>query len=326
MFDDRITFVVDFFNDQRDGVFQQRTQVPGYVGVISMPYGNVGSMRSYGSDGNLSYTHKFTSDFYAIARGNFTYATNHVDNWEQADPKYEYQRIEGNPLNALRGYIATGLFKDEEDVKTSPKQFGAVRPGDIKYRDVNGDGAITSDDKVPLSYSPIPRLMYGFGGEIVYKKLSLNILFKGTGRTDFFYGGYGYIPFEGERVGNVLDIVYDQINRWTPASYSGDPATENPDARFPRLTYGHNENNTQSSTFYLGDARYIRLQELSLNYKLNSAKIKALLGLNSIDLQLIGSNLHVWDKVKLFDPELARYNGNAYPIPSRIAIQVYLKF
>ena len=124
----------------------------------------------------------------------------------------------------------------------SPSQFGTVLPGDIKYKDVNGDGVINDDDRVPLfAYSGIPQFMYGLGFSAEYKGLTLNVLFKGTGRNYFLYGGGngdnfdGYMPFNRGYQGNVLAIAYDQKNRWTSAEYSGDPSTENPNARFPRL-------------------------------------------------------------------------------------------
>lgn len=338
LFDERVNFVVDFFNDQREGIFQQRTQVPDFAGIITMPFGNVGRMRSYGSDGNISYTQTFGKDFAFTVRGNFTYSTNDVQDWEQAYPKYEYQRIAGNPLNIQRGYIALGLFKDDQDVASSPAQFGTVRPGDIKYKDVNGDGKITTDDKVPLSFSDYPRLMYGFGGEFRYKNLTLSVLFKGTGNTDYYkaglpdgYGNYdvyemGYIPFHKAVVGNVPVQAGIQANRWTPAWYSGDPSTENPDAMFPRLTYGKNESNTQVSTFWKGNSKYLRLQEISLTYNLKSLGWLNNVGISSVDLQLVGYNLCVWDKVKTVDPEQAGKNGNVYPIPARYAIQMYVNF
>ncbi|MCI7287749.1 MAG: TonB-dependent receptor [Parabacteroides sp.] len=328
MFKDKFTLTVDYFNDLRDGIFQQRTQIPDFAGTITMPFGNVGRMRSYGSDGNFAYSDNIGKDFSFTIRGNFTYSTNYVDEWEQAYPKYNYQVIADNPYNITRGYIALGLFKDDLDVASSPKQFGTVRPGDIKYKDVNGDGVISTDDQVPLSYSNYPRLMYGFGGEFKWKNWTLAAMFKGTGRTDIYHAGrgynMGYIPFEGDKTGNVLTIVADQKNRWTPAWYSGDPSTENPNAKFPRLSYGHNENNTQLSTFWHDDARYLRLQELSLTY--NWRPKITFLGVKSVDFQFVGYDLCVWDKIDLFDPEQAEKNGTAYPIPRRFAFQMYLNF
>lgn len=325
---ERLSFVVDIFNDKREGIFQKRTQLPSYVGAVYMPYSNVGAMKSYGSDGNISFSQKVGKDISFTLRGNFTYSTNKILHWEQPFQKYDYLSYKGKPYNVSRGFISLGLFKDDQDVKNSPAQFGKLRPGDIKYKDVTGDGVITDDDRVPLSYSPIPRLMYGFGGEFTYKDFTLGLLFKGTGKSDFFLNnnGYGYIPFYGGALGNVLSIAGEQNNRWTPASYSGNPATENPNAKFPRLSYGYNENNSKTSSFWMADSRYLRLQEVTLNYNLKHNALKQYLGISSVDLQLIGYNLAVWDKVDLWDPELAGYNGYAYPIPMRFAFQLYINF
>lgn len=332
LFKEKLSFVIDFFRDQRNGIFQQRSQVPDYVGLMQMPYGNVGKMKSWGSDGNVAWTYSPGPETSFTIRGNYTWSQNKIQNWEQAYPKYDYQKYSGFPYNVIRGYIAMGLFRDEQDVESSPKQeFGSkVLPGDIKYKDVNGDGQINTDDQVVLSYPTYPRLMYGFGGEFKYKNLTLGILFKGTGNTNFFHVGYngngmGYVPFHDQETGNVLTIVADQKNRWTPASWSGDPSTENPDARFPRLTYGYNANNSQLSTFWKGNSKYLRLQEVTINYNWKSEQFKVI-GLTSVDLQLIGSNLHVWDDVHLWDPEQAYLNGRAYPIPARFTVQVYLNF
>lgn len=324
--DDRLNLTVDYFTDKRDGIFQKRTQVPGFVGAVTLPYGNVGKMNSWGSDGNISFTQNFGKGNFFTIRGNFTYSNNDVKHWEQAFPKYEYQAVSGRPYNVSRGYVAMGLFRDSLDVMSSPKQFGAVRPGDIKYKDVNGDGVVNSDDQVPLSYSPFPRVMYGFGGEVKLGDFTINVLFKGTGKSNFFYGGAGYIPFIGGKTGNVLDLAADQKNRWTPEWYSGDPSTENPNAKFPRMSYGRSENNDQVSTFWMGDAKYLRLQELGVTYNLKVPALKKYVGISSMDLQLIGYNLLVWDDVKIWDPELAGKRGGVYPIPARYAFQVYVNF
>lgn len=344
LFDYKLDFVVDFFQDQRNGIFQQRVQVPEYVGVVSNPFANVGRMKSTGADGNISYTTDLSPSIGITVRGNFTYSKNKVQNWEQAYLEYPYLEYNGFPHNSIRGYQAIGLFKDEEDIKYSPQQtFGEVMPGDIKYKDVNGDGLINELDKVPLTHSTYPLLMYGLGAEVSYKNLTLGVLFRGTGRTSFFYvgqrmivydeerlNGMGYMPFFEGSSGNVLSLAADPANRWIPMEYAQehgiDPAlAENPNARFPRLQYGHNNNNSQLSTFWQGDARYLRLQEVTLNYHVDPQFLQRI-GVSSMDLQLIGNNLYIWDKVKIFDPEQARWNGRKYPIPTTYSLQVYLNF
>ena len=274
LFGDRFTMTVDYFRDRREGIFQERAQIPDYVGVISMPYGNVGSMTSWGGDGNFEYFQPLGKNFHFTLRGNFTLSKNKINNWEEATQPYPYLSKTGFSNDVQRGFISLGLFKDQQDVDMSPEQFGTVRPGDIKYKDVNGDGVITDDDKVPLfAYSGIPQFMYGFGAEVRYKNWTLNVLFKGTGNNYFLYGDKdgskfdGYIPFNGGYKGNVLALAYNPANRWTSADYSGNRATENPNARFPRLSYGNNANNTKPSTFWKGNARYLRLQELSLTHQ-----------------------------------------------------------
>lgn len=342
LFNNKIDFVVDIFHDQRNGIFQQRVQVPEFVGVVSNPYANVGKMKSYGADGNISFTQDFTPDFGFTLRGNFTYSKNKVQNWEQAYLEYPYLEYNNFPYNSIRGYQAVGLFKDEDDIKYSPKQtFGEVMPGDIKYKDINGDGMVDKLDMVPLTHSTYPLLMYGLGAEIRYKNLTLGVLFKGTGKTSFFYvgqkttvndetrlNGMGYMPFFEGNTGNVLTLAANPVNRWIPRDYAIahgiDPSlAENPNARFPRLQYGNNSNNSQLSTFWQGDSRYIRLQEITLNYHLATAFLRRI-GVSSLDIQFVGNNLYVWDKVKLFDPEQARWNGRVYPIPSTYSLQLYV--
>lgn len=344
LFNNKIDFVVDFFKDQRNGIFQQRVQVPEYVGVITNPWANVGRMKSMGADGNISYNTQLSKDIGFTIRGNFTYSKNMVQNWEQAYMEYPYLEYNGFPYGSIRGYQALGLFKDEDDVKYSPTQtFGTVLPGDIKYKDVNGDGVINSLDKVPLSHNDYPLLMFGFGGEFRYKNLSLGVLFKGTGSTPFYYvgmpktykgvteiNGKGYMPFYNGTEGNVITLANDPKNRWIPREYALQEGmdlslAENPDARFPRLQYGKNSNNTQLSTFWKDDARYIRLQEITLSYRINPTFLKRV-GISSMDLQFVGNNLYIWDNVKIFDPEQAAWNGRKYPIPSTYSVQAYINF
>jgi TonB-linked SusC/RagA family outer membrane protein len=331
---DRISFVVDIFRDTRDGIFQQRVQVPDYAGAITSPYGNVGKMISFGSDGNIEYKESLNKNTSFTVRANYTYSNNMVYNWEQLYEKYPYLENTSYPSGVHRGYRCIGFFKDDEEILNSPRQtFGTVMPGDLRYEDVNGDNRINSEDRVPLSYGTFPRVMYGFGGEFRYKNFSIALLLKGRGKTDFFRvgqggNGIGYVPFHNGEAGNVITIAADPRNRWIPMEYAlrhgMDPAlAENPNALFPRLQYGYNNNNSQLSTFWQGDSRYLRLQEITLSYHLKHDILRRI-GVGSVDIQLLGNNLITWDKVKTFDPEQAQQNGRAYPIPAVYTLQLFV--
>lgn len=333
-FKDNLSITVDFFRDERDNIFQDRVTLPEYVGMITQPKSNVGRMHSYGSDGNISYFHSLNKEMSFTLRGNYTFSQNIVDYFEENKLPYDYLSVTGKPYGLIRGYIAEGLFKSKEEIATSPDQteFGRVRPGDIKYRDVNGDGRITADDRVPLSYgNQLPRLMYGFGADFNYKNLTVAVLFKGSAKVEYYRSGLngndaGWVPFYHGELGNVIKLANNPKNRWTPAWYSGTTATENPHAEFPRLSYGGNTNNSQLSTFWLRDGSFLRFQELSIRYKLKNHLWMKKAGLSGVDLEFVANNLFTIDKVRFFDPEQASLNGAAYPIPTTYTFQVYLKF
>ncbi|WP_341841548.1 TonB-dependent receptor [Chitinophaga caseinilytica] len=326
---DRVTVQADLFRSKRTGIFMLRTTLPDVVGNTTAPWGNVGAMKNAGFDMSASYTHQFNKTIVTL-RGNFTYTHNEILEYDEPKPRFPYQGLKGFPYGQLKGYKALGLFKDSADIMSSPVQtFGEVRPGDIKYRDVNGDGLINDDDKVPIGTSTVPQVVYGFGAEVRYGDFDLAFRFQGASKSDFFYAGYGMFPFVGGETGNVLDIVNDPANRWTPDWYSGggkgSPSTENPDARFPRMTYGNSTNNSQASTFWLANAKYIRLKEMQIGYTVPPSWLRRL-KVKTLRVYATGFNLLVWDNVKLWDPELAGSGGLAYPIQKTVSFGIDLRF
>ena len=323
-----LEFTIDYFRDNRTGIFQQRATVPDEMGLESLPWANIGSMQSHGMDGNITFTKDWNHDWRTTIRGNFTYSRNKVTNWEQSDIRYPYQSYTGVPYGVQRGLIALGLFRDWDDVYSSPKQSyeAKVYPGDIKYKDVNNDGVINDDDIVPLSYSNTPEIQYGFAAEVKWKHLSVSALFEGTGHSTFFYGGTGFYPFAWEATGNLLTIAADQNNRWTPREFSGTASTENPDARFPRLTYGENRNNNRASTFWLANNRYLRFKNLTIRYSFIHPWLNKTLGISNIDASFIVNNICTWDNIKLWDPGQVASNGAAYPIQRTYTLQFNISF
>lgn len=328
-FNDKVDLTVDFFRTKTDDIFQKRANIPDESGLSNvLPYVNIGTMKSWGIDGTLAYTHTFNKDMALTVRGNFTHAENKVTYWEQSGVNYPYQAYSGVPMGVQRGLIALGLFADEDDIKSSPRQtfMDNVMPGDIKYKDVNGDGKIDTDDEVPLNYSNVPLIQYGFALDWNYKAFRVSVLFEGVNKVQYFQGGIGYHPFANESRGNLLSMVVNQNNRWTPASYSGDPSTENPNAKFPRLTYGENKNNNRNSTFWLADGSYLRLKNVDISYRFTNDWLKRRVGVESATLSLVGENLCLWDKVKIFDPTQASKNGAKYPLQRMYTIQLNLTF
>jgi len=320
----RFDFTIDFFNDIRSGIYQQRASTPEEMGLVTLPYANVGKMKSWGVDGHLSYTQTIDKDMYFVLRANFTQSKNKLIQYEEAIVRYPYQSSVGYQYGINRGLIALGLFKDAADVQNSPKQTftSQVLPGDIKYKDVNGDGVINDYDVVPLDYSSTPQIQYGFATEFNWKNWNLSVLFEGVSRVKYFSSGNGFYPFVGREVGNVLDIVSD---RWTSREISGTAATENPNARFPRLTYGDNANNNRNSTFWLNDGSYLRLNNVQISYQMKG-KLMEKVGIKNTTFSVIGENLHVWDKVKIFDPGQASSNGSVYPMQRVFTLQMNMQF
>lgn len=324
---DRFGGTAEIFKDVRDNIFQERQMMPDEVGVVNRPYTNVGRMRSSGVEGNVYFNHNFNLIHSMTLRANMTYAHGKVLHWDQNAVRYPYMSYSGVPYGIQRGLVAMGLFKDEAEIQSSPKQtFGEVRPGDIRYKDINADGRITEDDVIPISHSNVPELQYGFAAEYRFKKWTFSALFTGTGKVNFMYGGNGFHPFSGGEVGNVLSIVNEPGNRWIPAWYSGDPSTENSNARFPRLTYGPNQNNNRASTFWLADGSYLRFKSMDISYRFDNSVALKKVGISSLTLQAIGQNLFTWDSVKLWDPGQASSNGAVYPLQRTFSLQVTASF
>lgn len=327
LFRNKFDIVVDFFRTDARDIYQQRVTIPEEVGAAQSPYINTGSMRSWGADGNIVFTQNLKKDLTLTLRGNFTFSRNKVTHWEQTGVNFPYQSYTNVPYGVQRGLIALGLFKDQTDIASSPTQtfMNNYLPGDIKYKDVNGDGIINTDDIVPLNYSNVPRVVYGFAAVVNYKKWTANVFFTRQAQVSYFLGGTGYYPFVGQSTGNVLSIVADPANRWVPSSVSGKGETENPNARFPRLSYGDNANNNRASTYWMADASFLRLKNAEIDYRWESSWLRRM-GIATCTFSVVGDNLAVWDNVKLWDPEQASSNGSVYPLQRTFTAQIYLNF
>lgn len=312
LFNDKFTATIDYFHEQRDGIYMTRDHLPSMIGLAgNRPKANVGSVLSEGFDGNFAYKQK-VNDVNLTIRGNMTYSKNEILERDEAYNVYAYQMDEGHRVDQARGLIALGLFKDYDDIRNSPRQdFGAVQPGDIKYKDVNGDGVVNDGDRVAIGATTKPNLIYGMGISAQWKGLDINLHFQGAGKSTFFIDGPSVYAFSNGTWGNILsDLVKD---RWVDSSISNNPDTENPNASYPRLSYGGSGNNFRQSTYWLRNGSYLRLKTLELGYSLPKSIVNKI-HFNNMRFFFIGTNLLTFSSFKLWDPELGSSNGEKYPL------------
>jgi len=324
LFNGMISGTVDYFRDIRNDIFMRRNNMPLSTGLADQtPMANVGRMRSYGVDGNITF-YKRIGEVDLTLRANMTYQNQEVLDQDEAANEFWYKMGRGFRYGQTRGFISLGLFKDQADIDQSPSQKDLgnfdILPGDIKYKDVNGDGKITEDDQVPIGYKNTPGLIYGFGFSAAWRDFAINVLFQGAGKRTFFVGGNGPHAFHDGATGNILQRMVDE-ERWIPSDISGTTATENPNAPWPRLTYTNNNNNNRASTYWMKDGSYLRLKNLEITYDVPK-KIIQHAHLTGLRLGFIGENLFTWSPFKWWDPEGNNESGNAYPISRTFSFYV----
>ena len=258
-------------------------------------YANVGDMRNSGIDASLEYHQPLGKDLHLTVRGNFTYARNRIMDQDEPDYAYTYMNHSGQMQWQKFGLVAAGLFQDQEDIDSWAKQsFGEVKPGDIKYLDLNGDGIVDNYDTKPIGYSDIPEIVYGFGFSLQWKAFDLSAFFQGVAHVSFSTLTDQTQAFVGRNLkeSSVFADLYG--NTWTP---------ENPGAKYPRMTTGAIDNNNQLSTFWMANGRYLRLKNLELGYTLPK-RIANKIAMQSLRVYLSGVNLFTFSPFKLWDPDL----------------------
>lgn len=320
------SFTFDIFQETRRNIYIQRSQLPAVAGISSQPWANVGRMDNRGIDGNFGVRKKIGKIDFTL-RGNVTYYKNKILERDEQQNSYPYLLQEGFRAEQTRGLIAMGLFASYEEIRNSPRQtFGNYMPGDIKYKDVNGDGIINDEDVVPIGASWRPALEYGMGLSASFKGLDVNVHFQGAGRNSYFLNGPTAYPFVDGAWGNILTEVTDPGSRWISKDMAGNHKdAENPNAKYPRLSYGGNANNYRASTFWMRNGAYLRFKTLDVGYTV-PAKIATRLRVSNVRVYLLAQNLTVWDNVKVWDPEMASSDGTRYPLPKTITAGMTFKF
>ena len=339
LFNDDLSIVFDLFKERRENILLKREHsMPSFLGYnTSAPYGNIGIIENKGFDGTIEYNKRINKDWVIALRGNVTF---NKDKWIQGElpeQKYEWMNQYGRNINGAKGYVAEGLFTQAEiddmarweslsaaNKAITPKpfasQFGTVKAGDIKYKDLNNDGQIDTYDQTYISRGDVPTTVYGFGFTVGWKDLSVGMMFQGVAGAERVLNGSSINPFNG---GGGSGNLYSNIDdRWTE---------ENPDqnAFYPRLSYGSETtssiNNFQKSTWWVRNMNFLRLKTLQLSYNLPKPWVNKV-HLKNAAVYVMGTNLFTLSRFKLWDPELNTDNGASYPNTTSYSVGINFTF
>jgi TonB-linked SusC/RagA family outer membrane protein len=323
LFQNQLSGSIEYYNKQtKDLLGAQR--IP-YTTGLGAPTANVFSMKNTGLDFTLQYRGSVGELKYSID-GNFATLNNEVTDLNGVEFIKDGNSITqiGEAVGSIYGYQTIGIFQSEQEIEDSPKQFGTLIPGDLKYADINGrdengeltgqpDGVVDADDRVILG-NPFPSFTYGFNINAEYKGFDLSAAFAGVGGREVYLREYLVWPLYNG--GNAAQWMVDEA--WTE---------ENPNARYPKVRNGTSSNNYRTNSTYVYDASYLRLRNLTIGYTVPKT-IADKVQLSNVRFYVSGQNLLTFDKMPQgIDPTVPNNsNGGNYPLVKSYTFGVSASF
>ncbi len=311
---------LDYFYEKRSNMLVTPDIVTPLEYGIGLSQVNAGVMENNGIEVAARVNYPINDKLKVSLGGTITYAKNKLLQTFENTVTFNNpnRRRTGRSLGMQFGYESLGYFLPEDfDANGNLKSgiaiqpWGPVKPGDIRYADVNQDGKIDINDEVPIGDPSTPQLIYGISPSIKYKSFTLDLLFQGAAKTNFYFFREAAWAFW-----NGMSANKDNFDYWKP---------DNLNAKNPRLTSAPTTNNTQTSSHWMQDVSYLRLKNATVAFDLPLSfmqKVK----LNNAQVYLSGQNLLTWTKVKNIDPEVAYDRGNTYPQQKVVSVGFRLGF
>ncbi len=317
----RLNFSVDYFNEYRYDIITSlsggdKLGFPDIVGKDA-PFINSGIVENHGIDFEIGWNGRIGRDIRYYIRPNFTFARNKIKFMNEIPYEEEYRRNTGKRIDEHFVYVFDRFVYDQEDADrlnamnsgNGFQPWGRLYPGDVVYKDLNGDGRIDDEgDRMHMGYPRTPEIQFGIPVGIQYKGFDLSVLFQGATNSSILLNGaavWDFPAYEQDQTGKVKPMHF---NRWTEETK--DTAT------YPRLTIGANNNNKNGqSSLFLYDASYLRLKNFEIGYSLPGKAIR-FAGLQTVRVYVQGMNLLTFDNLKEVDvdPETRSGDGSWYPV------------
>nr|WP_155828254.1 TonB-dependent receptor [Butyricimonas synergistica] len=324
LFNGMFDITIDAYEEKRHNILDYRRVIPFNMGFENPPLANIGKVRSRGIDYSGKFQYAVNKDFWVILNTTFTYNKATYLEIEEAINKPEWQLRKGHDISQQIGYIAEGLFKDQAEIDNSPRQNGKPMPGDIRYRDLNGDGVINVEDATHIGHPETPRIIYGFNGFINYKNFEFSFAFQGSGNRTFFMDPAQISPFAGDNA--MLTAIYK--DHWSSDNMSNKPF-------WPRLSTQnlvvHNAEENRNagterrmSTYFMRECNFLRCTSIELAYNMPE-KLMNRLKLKGVKIYARTNNPFMFSNFKVWDVELGE-SGFNYPIQRTISLGLNINF
>ncbi len=308
----QINFSFEFFNhDRYDIIAYPHSTIPQFTG-INLNYDNVGKVNNKGFEATLRLDSNPSNEFKYFVESSAWYAKNEIKENSEPLQAYTYLYRKGHPVNQPFMLEAIGFFENAADIANSPIQsFAIVQPGDIKYKDQNGDNIINQNDYYPLGKTGLPELTVGLTTGFSYKGFDLEAFFQGVSGRSVYLSGKYFEAFQNN--GKVSPIA---LGRWTPET----AATAN----YPRLSSSNNLNNFHDSSFWLANGEFIKLRSVEFGYDLPKV-IVSKIKMDRVRIYINGTNLFSFDHLKKYniDPETSI---TGYPAMRTYTLGTQIKF
>lgn len=323
-FDQKLKLVFDWFKEDRRDILTSRKILPGYL-EVDLPVENIGKVGNSGCEVSFTWRSRVRSFSYYIG-ANLSYAKNTIVYEDEVPYPYEYMRRTGKPVGQPFGFKTDGFFSEQDVIAyagNKGKEGGipdhgegfVPKPGDVKYRDLNGDRLIDDLDKSAIGYPVYPLLSGGLNLGFSYKGFDLSMTVSGAAMTSRYIGGIFRNPFGDTNSRSLMQYMVTE--GWTPEK--GDKASA------PAITFTNKTNNYRDSDLWLRDASYLRLKNIEAGYSL-PGKAVGKLGLGSLRFYVTGYNLFTLDRLKILDPESPANDSSMYPLITVVNTGVKIGF
>ena len=316
--DSRLKISAEYFRENRKDILLNRQTIPILSGLTSgfLPAVNLGEVDNHGYEIDVKWRDAINENFSYFVEGNISRSKNKIVSQDEIEPNEPYMWRTGQQVGAVFGYVANGFYNESDFDESGNLIKGegfvdpkyGVKPGDVIYEDLNGDGIVDPDDQKMIGYSTRPGYVMGLNMGFEYKNFHFSMNWSGAAERSLQMGHHFTTPFMGEGR-SLLQMHADEC--WTPETANT--------ATLPRMSAAAKDYNSRNSTLWVRDGSYLKLKNVTIGYNFKDLAGLKKLGIKQLGVKITGYNVLTFDSFDIMDPESnPKWQQDTYPV-----VQIY---